>query len=57
MEKLVSLVRDEWLLLSVDDKGEAEAEILGLIQGMKKLHQEGLLTTGRLWVFERLRRI
>jgi len=33
MEKLVSLVRDEWLLLSVDDKGEAEAEILGLIQG------------------------
>ncbi len=57
MEKLIALVRDEWLLLSVDDKGEAEAEILGLIQGMKKLRREDLLTSGRLWVFERLRRI
>lgn len=57
MEKLVALVRDEWLLLSVDDNGEAEGEILGLIQGMKELKQKDLLTSGRLWVFERLRRI
>ncbi len=63
MEKLVLGLWDEWLSVYPDSKFSANAEIVGLFEGMTNVYglkneTEGeTLTTRRMMVFNRLRRI
>ncbi len=63
MEKLVLGLWDEWLSVYPDSKFSANAEILGLFEGMtsvcglKNDTKNEMLTTRRMMVFNRLRRI
>ena len=60
MDRIDTLLWDEWLSIVPDSFEEAEMEMSGLLQGMNQIlddNENKLLTTNRIVVFQKLRKI